>query len=59
MDEKIRIIREAAAIIGADEETLSEEEARKILRSLVISNNSIRIRKARSSINRVREERNE
>lgn len=59
MDDKIRIIREAAALIGADEESLSEEEARKILRSLVMSNNTLRIRKAKSNVNRVREERDE
>lgn len=59
MDDKIKIIREAAALIGADEESLSEEEARKILRSLVMSNNTLRIRKAKSNVNRVREERDE
>jgi len=59
VDDKIRIIREAAALIGADEESLSEEEARKILRSLVMSNNTLRIRKAKSNVNRVREERDE
>lgn len=59
MEDKIRIIREAAALVGADEESLTEDEARKILRSLVMSNDNIRIRKARSSVNRVREERNE
>jgi hypothetical protein len=59
VEDKIRIIREAAAIVGADEDSLTEDEARKILRSLVMSNDSIRIRKAKSSVNRVREERNE
>lgn len=59
MDDKIRIIREAAALIGADEDSLSEKEARSILRSLVMSNNNIRIRKAKSNVNRVREERDE
>lgn len=59
MDDKIRIIREAAALIGADEDSLSEKEARSILRSLVMSNNNLRIRKAKSNVNRVREERDE
>jgi plasmid stability protein len=59
MDEKMRIIREAAALIGADEETLSEDEARKILRSLVMTNESVRIRKAKTVVDRLRKERNE
>jgi plasmid stability protein len=59
MDEKMRIIREAAALIGADEETLSEDEARKILRSLVMTNESVRIRKAKTVVDRIRKERNE
>lgn len=59
MDKKIKIIQEAASLIGADEEDISEEEAQKMLRSLVMSNDNIRIRKARSTLNRTREGRNE
>lgn len=59
MDEKLKNIREAAALIGADETQISEDEAQKILRSLVMSNDNIRIRKARSAVTRSREERNE
>lgn len=55
----MKVIREAAALIGADEETLTEDEARKILRSLVMSNENVRIRKARANFNRIREERDE
>lgn len=48
-------ISEAAAIIGADPESLTEEQALKILRSLVMTNESVRIRKALNSFNRKKE----
>jgi len=59
MDKKFNAISEAAALIGASEDSLTEEQAQKLLRSLVISNKNIRIRKARSGIDRLRGERNE
>lgn len=59
MDNKFNAISEAAALIGASEDSLTEEQAQKLLRSLVISNKNIRIRKARAGLERLREERNE
>jgi hypothetical protein len=59
MDKKFNAISEAAALIGASEDSLTEEQAQKLLRSLVISNKNIRIRKARAGIDRLRGERNE
>lgn len=59
MDKKFNAISEAAAIIGASEDSLTEEEAQKLLRTLVISNKNIRIRKARAGINKTREGRDE
>lgn len=59
MEDKMKVIREAAALIGADEETLTEDEAKKILRSMVMSNENVRIRRARANFNRIREERDE
>jgi hypothetical protein len=59
MDNKFNAISEAAALIGAGEDSLTEEQAQKLLRSLVISNKNIRIRKARAGVERMREERNE
>jgi hypothetical protein len=55
MKKKIDAISEAAAIIGADPESLTEEQALKILRSLVMTNESVRIRKALNSFNRKKE----
>lgn len=54
MKKKIDAISEAAAIIGADPETLSEEQAQKILRTMVMSNESIRIRKAKNNIKKTK-----
>lgn len=48
MKDKIDAIAEAAALIGADEESLTEEQAQSILRALVMSNESVRIRKAKN-----------
>jgi len=59
MEKRIGIIREAAALIGADENSLTEEQATKLLRSLVMNNNNLRIRKARAGVDRIREERDE
>lgn len=59
MEKRIGIIREAAALIGADESDLTEEQATKLLRSLVMNNNNLRIRKARANVDRIREERDE
>ena len=59
MDNKFSAISEAAALIGASGDSLTEEQAQKLLRSLVISNKNIRIRKARAGVERMREERNE
>jgi hypothetical protein len=55
MKKKIDAIAEAAAIIGADPDSLTEEQALKILRSLVMTNESVRIRKALNSFNRKKE----
>jgi|LauGreDrversion4_2_1035121.scaffolds.fasta_scaffold884280_2 hypothetical protein len=55
MKKKMDAISEAAAIIGADPESLTEEQALKILRSLVMTNESVRIRKALNSFNRKKE----
>ena len=52
MKKKMNAIAEAAAIIGADPESLTEDQALKILRSLVMTNESIRIRKALNSFER-------
>lgn len=59
MKKKIDAISEAAAIIGADPSTLTEEEAQKILRHMVMSNESIRIRKALNSIEKTKGKGNE
>lgn len=59
MDNKFNAISEAAALIGASEDSLTEEQAQKLLRSLVISNKNVRIRKARAGVERMREERDE
>jgi hypothetical protein len=59
MDKKFNAISEAAALIGASEDSLTEEQAQKLLRSLVISNKNVRIRKARAGVERMREERDE
>jgi hypothetical protein len=48
MKKKIDAISEAAALIGVDRQDLTEEQAIKILRNLVMSNSDIRIRKARN-----------
>jgi hypothetical protein len=55
MKKKMDAISEVAAIIGADPESLTEEQALKILRSLVMTNESVRIRKALNSFNRKKE----
>jgi len=55
MKKKMDAISEAAAIIGAEPESLTEEQALKILRSLVMTNESVRIRKALNSFNRKKE----
>jgi len=55
MKKKIDAIAEAAAIIGAEPDSLTEEQALKILRSLVMTNESVRIRKALNSFNRKKE----
>lgn len=59
MKKKIDAISEAAAIIGADPSTLTEEQAQKILRSMVMSNESIRIRKAKNNIGKIKDKGNE
>lgn len=59
MKKKIDAISEAAAIIGADPSTLTEEQAQKILRSMVMSNESIRIRKAKNNISKIKDNGNE
>jgi hypothetical protein len=59
MKKKIDAISEAAAIIGADPSTLDEEQAQKILRSMVMSNESIRIRKAKNGISKIKGKDNE
>lgn len=48
MKKKLDAIAEAAALIGVDRQDLTEEQAMKILRNLVMSNSDIRIRRARS-----------
>ena len=55
MKKKIDAIAEAAAIIGAEPDSLTEDQALKILRSLVMTNESVRIRKALNSFNRKKE----
>ena len=55
MKKKIDAISEAAAILGVDKENLTEEQAMKILRNLVMSNSDIRIRKARNDQRKRRE----
>jgi hypothetical protein len=55
MKKKIDAISEAAAILGVDRENLTEEQAMKILRNLVMSNSDIRIRKARNDKQKRRE----
>jgi hypothetical protein len=52
---KIDAIAEAAAILGVDKENLTEEQAMKVLRNLVMSNSDIRIRKARNDQQKRRE----
>lgn len=52
MKKKIDAIAQAAALIGVDQETLTEEQAMKILRNLVMSNSSIRIRRAHNDRNK-------
>jgi hypothetical protein len=52
---KIDAISEAAAILGVDKENLTEEQAMKVLRNLVMSNSDIRIRKARNDQQKRRE----
>jgi hypothetical protein len=52
---KIDAISEAAAILGLDKENLTEEQAMKVLRNLVMSNSDIRIRKARNDQQKRRE----
>lgn len=59
MDNRFNAISEAAALIGASEDSLTEEQAQKLLRSLVISNKNIRIRKARAGLEKMRGERDE
>lgn len=56
MKEKLNAIDEAAALIGADPSELTEDQALKILRSMVMTNDSIRIRKGLASFNRMKEE---
>jgi len=48
MKKKLDAIAEAAALIGVDRQDLTEEQAMKILRNLVMSNSDIRIRRARN-----------
>lgn len=48
MKKKLDAIAEAAALIGLDRQDLTEEQAMKILRNLVMSNSDIRIRRARN-----------
>lgn len=55
MKKKIDAISEAAAILGVDKENLTEEQAMKVLRNLVMSNSDIRIRKARNDQQKRRE----
>ena len=55
MKKKIDAIAEAAAILGVDKENLTEEQAMKVLRNLVMSNSDIRIRKARNDQQKRRE----
>ena len=55
MKKNIDAISEAAAILGVDKENLTEEQAMKILRNLVMSNSDIRIRKARNDQQKRRE----
>lgn len=55
MKKKIDAISEAAAILGLDKENLTEEQAMKVLRNLVMSNSDIRIRKARNDQQKRRE----
>lgn len=59
MDNRFNAISEAAALIGASEDSLTEDQAQKLLRSLVISNKNIRIRKARAGLEKMRGERDE
>jgi hypothetical protein len=59
MKKKIDAISEAAAIIGADPSTLTEEQAQNILRYMVMSNESIRIRKAKNGIDKTKGKNNE
>jgi hypothetical protein len=59
MKKKIDAIAEAAAMIGADPSTLTEEQAQKILRNMVMSNESIRIRKAKNNIDKIKGKNNE
>lgn len=56
MDKKLNAIEEAAALIGADPETLTEEQAMKVLRHMVMTHDNIRIRKGITSFDRFREE---
>ena len=59
MDKKFNAISEAAALIGASEDSLTEEQAQKLLRSLVMSNRNIRIRKATAVVEKLRKEKDE
>jgi len=56
MDKKLSAIDEAAALIGADPENITEEQARNILRRMVMTRENIRIRKGLASFERAREE---
>lgn len=55
MEKKLSAIDEAAALIGADPETLTEDQARKILRRMVMTSDNIRIRKGLASFERAKE----
>jgi hypothetical protein len=59
MEKKLNAIEEAAALIGAEPDSLSEEQAMRILRHMVMTNDSIRIRQGLASFNRIREEKDD
>lgn len=52
MEKKLSAIDEAAALLGADPSTLTEDQAINVLRRMVMTNESIRIRKGLASFNR-------
>jgi len=56
MEKKLNAIEEAAALIGAEPDSLSEEQAMRILRHMVMTNDSIRIRQGLASFARDKED---